>query len=47
VPGAYRLTIENEFGPDHKYVPSPYAETRFDWTASGATQPVLKISKKP
>ena len=47
VPAAYRLQFSYERGADGKPGPSPYADTRFDWTASGATQPVLKIAKKP
>jgi hypothetical protein len=47
VPGAYRVQFLIEFGAGGKHDPSPYADTRVDWTSSGPSTSVLKIAKRP
>ncbi len=47
VPGAYRVQMPYEFGTDGKISPSNYLPARFDWTASGPVNAVLKVGKKP
>ena len=46
-PGAYRAEFLFDRSDDGKPSQSKYAATRFDWTANGPVNAVLKVGKKP
>jgi hypothetical protein len=46
-PAGYRLQFDWDRSAEGKPVASPWQPARFDWTANGPAQAVLKVAKKP
>ncbi len=47
VPAGYKLFVQFVSGPDGRPMRVNFEPARFDWTASGSAQPLLKLAKKP